>query len=513
MPMKRVNYAMPLAIAAGAFALVGGTALTVSSAWLITVASTQPPILALGVSIVLVRFFGIFRAVARYGERVISHEAIFTKLTAIRVRLFGVLSTRLDSSDVAGSVKTIIDDVERAQEFYLRVTLPKIASAISLLITVGLAFWISPASLMWILPVSASFSLLIPLLTLRVLNPITAKIEDSENIYARNISSTSHAIIEAEVFGYSDIYLNKLSEDAKILRIDEERNASRISLLQLLVTSSLGVALVGVTSHLWNSPKILPVNISMLIFLILVGFEGYTAWFPNLFQAGKNRRAMESVDLLATRNNAPTDTTICAPLEHTLQLTDFSPYWRDHILKPITLTLAPGEQLLISGESGVGKSTLAAALFRFAPFTGEATVGGIDISDLPSGILSGSLQRGHIFNTTLRENLKIGDVEASDEDLIAVLRDVELDYLNLDEHLGEFGRPISGGEAKRLAIARALISHAPILILDEPLEFLDHERATRIEEKIITRTAGRTLIVISHAPWLQYSRKVILARE
>jgi ABC-type transport system involved in cytochrome bd biosynthesis fused ATPase/permease subunit len=511
--MKSKNYAMPAAIAAGAFALAAGAGLTVSSAWLITVASTQPPILALGVSIVLVRFFGIFRAVARYGERVISHEAIFRKLTAIRVRLFKVVSSRLDSSDVARTVKTIIDDVERAQEFYLRVTLPKIAAAISLSITVLLAFWISPASLFWILPVSASFSLLIPRLTSLFLDPVTEKIEEAENAYARDISSTSHAIIEAEVFGYSSFYLDKLSHDATNLRVDEQRNASRISLLQFLVTFSLGVALIGVSTHLWLSPEIVAVNVSMLIFLVLVGFEGYITWFPSLFLAGKNRRAARNVDLLLSSEIESEKVRQIRPSEFTLQLSGFAPFWREQILTPITMTLMPGEILLITGESGIGKSTLAASLFGIAPHQGLATVGGAEIKSLASGIVAGSLQRGHVFNTTLRENLKIGDIDASDERLNAVLRDLELDYLELDQHLGEFGRPLSGGEAKRLATARALISKAPILILDEPLEYLDHARALRIEKRIIAQTVGRTLIVISHSPWLQYSRKLTLARE
>jgi ABC-type transport system involved in cytochrome bd biosynthesis fused ATPase/permease subunit len=177
------------------------------------------------------------------------------------------------------------------------------------------------------------------------------------------------------------------------------------------------------------------------------------------------------------------------------------------------MTLMPGEIMLITGESGIGKSTLAASLFGIAPHQGLATVGGVEIKSLASGIVAGSLQRGHVFNTTLRENLKIGDIDASDERLNAVLRDLELDYLELDQHLGEFGRPLSGGEAKRLATARALISKAPILILDEPLEYLDHARALRIEKRIIAQTVGRTLIVISHSPWLQYSRKLTLARE
>ena len=504
---------MPAAISSGAFALAAGTGLTVSSAWLITVASTQPPILALGVSIVLVRFFGIFRAVARYGERVISHEAILRKLTAIRVRLFQVVSLRLDSSDVAGTVKTIIDDVERAQEFYLRVTLPKIASAISLSITVLLASWISPTSLLWILPVSASFSWLIPALTLRFLDPITEKIEEGENTYARDISSTSHAIIEAEVFGYGSFYRDKLSQDAKYLRAEEQRNASRISLLQLLVTFSLGVTLIGISTHLWLSPEIVAVNVSMLIFLVLVGFEGYVTWFPSLFLAGKNRRASRNVDILLASESESEKVERTRPSEFTLHLSDFTPFWQEEILAPISLTLLPGETLLISGESGIGKSTFAASLFGIAPHHGLATVGGVEIRKLASGIVAGSLQRGHIFNTTLRENLKIGDTDVSDQEIVDVLRDLELDYIELDQLLGEFGRPLSGGEAKRLATARALISKAPILILDEPLEYLDHARALRIERKIIGRTSGRTLIVISHSPWLQYSRKLTLARE
>ena len=94
-----------------------------------------------------------------------------------------------------------------------------------------------------------------------------------------------------------------------------------------------------------------------------------------------------------------------------------------------------------------------------------------------------------------------------------MIKALELEDISLDELLGEFGRPLSGGEAKRLAVARALLSPAPILILDEPLEHLDYERAGRIEKAIIDLMAGRTLIVITHTPWLQYSRKLQLERE
>jgi ABC-type transport system involved in cytochrome bd biosynthesis fused ATPase/permease subunit len=207
-------------------------------------------------------------------------------------------------------------------------------------------------------------------LTSLFLDPVTEKIEEAENAYARDISSTSHAIIEAEVFGYSSFYLDKLSHDATNLRVDEQRNASRISLLQFLVTFSLGVALIGVSTHLWLSPEIVAVNVSMLIFLVLVGFEGYITWFPSLFLAGKNRRAARNVDLLLSSEIESEKVRQIRPSEFTLQLSGFAPFWREQILTPITMTLMPGEILLITGESGIGKSKLAASLFGIAPHQG-----------------------------------------------------------------------------------------------------------------------------------------------
>jgi ABC-type transport system involved in cytochrome bd biosynthesis fused ATPase/permease subunit len=154
-------------------------------------------------------------------------------------------------------------------------------------------------------------------------------------------------------------------------------------------------------------------------------------------------------------------------------------------------------------------------MLGFAHYAGSLSIGGVEIREIENlnHYISGSLQNSHIFNTTLRENLKIANAVIDDNKLLEILRAFELEGISLDEQLGEFGRPLSGGEAKRLAVVRALLSPAPIIILDEPLEHLDHERAGRIEEAIRRYAAGRTLIVITHAPWLQYSRKLLLARE
>jgi ATP-binding cassette subfamily C protein CydC len=505
-----------LAIALGSFALIGGTGLTVSSAWLITMASQHPPILTLGVSIVMVRFFGIFRSVTRYGERVISHEAIFRKLTGIRVQLFTAFADRISgaSYSIARQSKAVVDDVERAQEFHLRVTLPGISAAVAGVVTILLALWISPFLILYVLAVSIIFAFIIPAGVRRFLDPIAIAIEEQENNFAVEIAASAHAMAEADIYGYGDAYRDTLRSTASELRNLERRYFALTSALALLVILTLGGSLVGVSLALLNRDNLLPIQISMELFLILVGFEGYTTWFPNLFLAGKNRRASQVIDDLSQRGLMEKIDTK-APLDMTLLAKNCDAHWEESFLHPLSFELKPGETLLITGPSGVGKSTFASALLGFSRYSGSLTIGGIEIKEIAelNRYISASLQNGHIFNTSLRENLKIANDLADDVQLERILVALELEYISLDEVLGDFGRALSGGEAKRVAVARALLADAPIVILDEPLEHLDHERALRIQDVICDLAAQKSLIVITHSPWLQYSRKLVLARE
>ena len=138
-------------------------------------------------------------------------------------------------------------------------------------------------------------------------------------------------------------------------------------------------------------------------------------------------------------------------------------------------------------------------------YSGSLTINGTEISEIENidQLVVGSLQNGHIFNTSLRENLRISGNDDFDE----VIKILELEQLiselpeGLDTIIGEYGRGISGGEAKRIVLARALLSNAPLLILDEPTEHLDAELAERITERILKKYRDRAILVITHSGW------------
>jgi ATP-binding cassette subfamily C protein CydC len=194
--------------------------------------------------------------------------------------------------------------------------------------------------------------------------------------------------------------------------------------------------------------------------------------------------------------------------------------WGSEFMTPVTLELKHGEKLRISGRSGSGKSTLAMGLVGALKYSGSISIGGVELNELDEleHLVVADLQKSHIFNTSIRENLKIADQGATDEQILTVLNLVELNSLvaesaeGINTVIGEFGRHISGGEAKRISLARVLLSKAPILILDEPTEHLDGELAARIEKRIVEFTSEKTLVVITHSGWREIGRVLELSR-
>ncbi len=518
---------MFLAYLLGAFAFIGGIGLTISSAWLITMASMQPPILTLSVAIVLVRFFGIFRSAARYCERLISHKAVFSRLTALRVGIYKKLSQSsialAHTFNSGTAVKSIVDDVERAQEYQLRIKLPQSSAVISLAAGAILAYWVRPESLVFTLPVCALLLAIFPVMIKRGSEPIARSIENTENSYTQLLEGSIHGLTEAAIYGYLDenvrrahsVELEINAMEARLLRQSWRFSTITNSLIAFCVVGFSALALT-----LTQSKMVPAVQVTMLIFIPLVIFEAITAWYPNLFNAGKLLMSQHSVDTLmsAPTNEKPGTRLDAAITEITAE--NISVAWDQEFMSPTSFEVKSGELLVIRGRSGSGKSTLVMGLLGLLPYKGRLTFDGRaadSFNDL-GGRVVGTVQHSHIFNTTLRENLKIANQELTDGQIVEVLTLLELDQLlyelpqGLDTLLGDFGRAISGGEAKRLAVARVLLAKADVYVFDEPTEHLDEALALRIEMRITARLAHKIAIVVTHGGWEKCDKTLTMAR-
>lgn len=511
----------------GALAFIGGIGLTISSAWLITMASMHPPILTLMVAIVLVRFFGIFRSLARYSERLMSHKAVFSRLTNLRVRIYKKLS---DSSIAAAqtfntgtTVKAIVDDVERAQEYQLRIKLPQSSAVISLSVGALLGYWVRPESLIILFPVSALVLFIFPFSIKARSEALARSIEKSENTYTQILEGSIHGVTEAAIYGYLDENLSRAAKAEQGIRNQEEKLLHVTWKYSSLTNSLIALCVVGFAwlAMVLNSSYSIPaVQISMLIFLPLVLFEAITAWYPNLFNAGKLLMSQHSVDALI---GTPTVEASGSRFDGEIReicAKDIAVMWGEAFMTPTSFDVKKGELLVIRGRSGSGKSTLVMGLLGLLTYKGSLKLNGHqarDFSDL-NGRVVGTVQATHIFNTTLRENLRIANQSASDEEIMDVLTLVELDTLviefshGLDTVIGDFGRIISGGEAKRLAVARVLLAKADVYIFDEPTEHLDSELGRRIEQVITERLREKIVIVVTHSGWENCNKTLTMQR-
>lgn len=505
-------------------AYVAGIGLTITSAWLITMASFRPPLVTLSVAIVGVRFFGISRSVSRYFERLSSHRQVFDRLSSLRVRLFEAITSNslglIRDLSSGTLVKRVVDDVERVQEYELRITLPHVAGAITVLTAVALGGWILPVSVLVTLPVSLLLLFVMPVFVKTRCEVLAGRIELLENEYAALIQQASHGIAEARFYGYLSERLEQTREiEIKVMREEEALlRANRGFALASALT--LGFALVGLVWMAHAHSSTLPaVRISMLVFLPLVMFEAVTMWYPNLFGAGKLLLARGEISQIMNAPTIPRSAKIDLDEPVTkIVARNVQAKWVDgeHFMEPISFTIESDRSLIIRGRSGSGKSTLAMALLGLLDYDGEILLNGVELRTIANAPITGAIQSSHIFNTSLRENLKIAAPLASDDDLLATLRTVELDGLlaqlpeGLDTVIGQFGRGLSGGEAKRLSLARALLSSADVLVLDEPTEHLDRELALRIERRILE--LDRILIVITHSGWEGASATLHLVR-
>ena len=524
----------------GIFSAGAAVSLLAVSSWLITRAGEMPPIMYLNMAIVGVRFFALSRASFRYVERLSSHDAAFRSLSTLRVamyrRLVPLAPDGLTGTRRGDLLSRLVADVDQLQDLPLRVVQPVV---IALVVGIGsvIAVWmILPAA-----GITLSIALIVAALVGTILQSRVAAGSDRAlaTVRANLDDSVMEVVSRLDVltaFGALDDRANEVTQaDLRVRTVQIRRALSSGSVAALLALIS-GLTTLSV---LWLSVPhlVFPAHVNetpglgwgvfsgpYLAVVVLVPMAVFEV-FQTLPQA---LGAWRTVHASATRIAQVSPTTIPSeiPVENrgleraeigefsSLQLTNVSARWPETTslaLSTISLTLHSGECLLIEGSSGSGKTTLAHVLVRFLDYVGTYAINGVEVRSLPLdqvrefvGLVE---QSPHMFSQSIKQNLLFAQPEAKDEELLAVLDRVGLsDWVvqrgGLDAHVGEKGALVSGGQAQRLALARALLHNFPVLVLDEPTANVDPGQADALIRDVLeaSRSGHRAVIVISHVP-------------
>ncbi|MFJ7064253.1 thiol reductant ABC exporter subunit CydD [Streptomyces sp. NPDC101115] len=513
---------MVLALLLGSLALGSAVGLMAVSGWLISRASEQPPVLYLMVAVTATRAFGIGRAVFRYAERLVSHDAVLRMLADLRVAVY----RRLERIAPAGLRRTrrgdllarLVQDVDALQDYWLRWLLPAGAALVVGVGSVGFTAWLLP---------EAGAVLAVGLLVAGAVVPVAggalARRAERQLAPARGALTTSvvdllRGCAELTVAGALKGRVERAGAADRALTGIASRQSAATALgagLSALVCglTIAAAALVGVQGV--RDGRLDGVALAVVVLTPLAAFEAVTGLPLAVQYRQRVRRSADRVfDVLDAPVPVHEPATPAAPPAgpFPLELAGLSARHAGQdrpALVDFGLTLEAGRRVAVVGASGSGKTTLAQVLLRFLDAeSGTYRIGGTSAPELDGDdvrrFVGLCAQDAHLFDSTLRENLRLARTGANDEELREVLRRARLlDWVDslpdgLDTLVGEHGSRLSGGQRQRLALARALLADFPVLVLDEPAEHLDLATADALTDDLLRVTEGRTTVLITH---------------
>ena len=510
-----------LAVAAivGFIASASAIALLGTSAWLISRAAEMPPVLTLSVAAVMVRSFALSRAVFRYLERLLGHDAAFRGLSQLRVSLFKSLEAitpnglaRFTRGDL---ISRLGADIDTAVDLPLRIVLPW---AQAVLVSVG-----TVAFLLWMLPSIGVAVGIVVLLALTVLPWLIGRTAArAETRLAPGKAELANAAL-ASLTASSDLLV--LGADGAALeslhRRDEEVTAlGRRESIALGLSGGTGALVQGlavIAALVIAIPAVadgqLPaVMLAVAALLPLALFDVLQTLPGSVLAFHRLRGAAERLDEIHEATDGASRAESEEPGDFTgIVVEEMRARWAGashDALNGVSVRIAPGERIAIVGPSGSGKSTLATVLMGFLDYQGSAVTCGSEIRSFSGDGLRERIglmeQSSHVFDTTIAANLRMGRLDANDAEVWAALEEAQLaDWvrtlpLGLETEVGSFGTRLSGGQHQRLALARLLLASRDLVILDEPTEHLDAQTAEQLDRTLLAATASRTAIVITH---------------
>lgn len=513
---------MTAGILLGGAVIITNTALMAISGWFIAsmaVAGVAKASFNYFFASASIRALAILRTVGRYGERLVTHEAAFHILADLRVWLFRRLIPlapagleQYAGGDLAGRLRA---DVDALENLYLRIIAPLFSGLLTILLAgLFVLFWsVSAATVLLMFLLAAG--LLLPLvarwLTEKPGRRTTACAGELRNQVTQGLQGAEELLllgaIPQQTAAVDTLSAELVAEQVKLGRI------SGLTMAGVTTCGSLALALIStvvipeVQLHRISGPQ--------LVMLLLFAAATFEAVGPLSHALQLIPAASEAVRRIRELADAPPPmpepTQPQTPETTSTRLEQVTCSYSNGaaVLNRFSLTISQGERVALVGPSGSGKSTLMELLLRFRPYQGSISIGGCELRaiapDELSRLVAAVPQQPHLFNSSIRDNILLGR-PVSEGQLTAILHDCcLLDWITglpqgLDTAVGEAGCAVSGGEARRIALARALAGDAPILFLDEPTEGLDGITEQTVVQRLSTRLQGRTVLVMTHRP-------------
>ncbi len=471
---------------------------------------------------VAVRFFAILRTLARYLERILNHDTTFKILTTLRTWLYTRIAplapSGLTDFRQGDLLNRLVADVDALDNLFIRVMTPTIVAGFITLIVPALLAAYAPTAAWALLVFLVAAGLLVPAGTQR-LGASAGRSPTHHGARLRtHLVEGLQGIADLLVFNAGPRQIQRIWSAHRALVKGQARmsliNGAAAAATTLLAGGALwSVLYIG--AGLVASRTLDGAHLALVAFATLAAFEAVLPLSAAYQYLGQTRRAAGRLNEIVDRP-PPISFPTAAVAPENMGIVFDNVSFRYHpeaavVLEAFDLGIAPGEHVAIMGATGSGKSTLVNLLCRFwDPAAGSVRIGNVDLRQWPESQLRQTLavvsQQAHLFNTSIRENLLWAKPDAGEDELWEALDQARLKTFvaglaeGLDTWTGELGQLISGGEARRLAVAQAVLRDAPIWILDEPTEGLDAVNEYELMATIQTLTARRTLLLITHRP-------------
>jgi ATP-binding cassette, subfamily C, bacterial CydC len=515
---------LALASGLGVLTILFGVGLMGTAGYLISRAAEHPDVLSLTAAIVGVRFFGLARPIARYFERLASHDVALRALGRARVRVFAAIEplspAQLEDLRHGDLLSRFVADVDSLQNLYLRGLEPPLVALVAGGASVALAAVFLPAAAIVLSAGLLAGGIVVPAVAGALSRRAAARQADARGALTAELVETLSGSAELVAFGREADRLDAVrAADAQLVRV-ARRSAfadGTADALLLLVTGTTVVGVLAVAVSANAGGRLDRVLIALLALLALAAFEAVQPLSAVVRELGATlaagRRILELTDRIPAVVD-PVDPLPAPSAPFTIALERVSArYGPDGppVLDAFDLRLEPGRRIVLLGRSGAGKTTVVRLLLRFLdPERGRVTLAGRDLrryrQEDVRRVVAVAGQDAHLFSTSIRENVRLARPGATDADVERALAGARiLDWAEalpdgLDTPVGEQGRELSGGQRQRIGVARALLADAPVLVLDEPTAHLDPPTATRLVEDVFAAAQDRCVLLITHRP-------------